>query len=237
MNNHHAWEHEYQNPRFLTLGTEPLSDVRDFMKWVKKQVRKNPTDFSVLRELHDWTVLDMGCGNGKNLRYIVEYFCKFGIGYDISETAIDMARDLAGDVPLQYQVQSISERLPLQDGSVQLVLDTTSSNALTTFQRTKFLSEVNRVLCPGGLLFTRALCLDGDTNAKNLIKENPGPEQGMYVLSDTGITEKAFTRDEIINTYSQLFHILHIEKTTGYQRWGNQKYKRNYWVMYLQKKR
>ena len=28
----HPWESEYRNPQFITLGTEPLADVRDFIK-------------------------------------------------------------------------------------------------------------------------------------------------------------------------------------------------------------
>lgn len=228
MNNDRAWEQEYQNPQFLTLGTEPLADVRDFIKWLRRKQKIDTTEF---------TVLDLGCGNGKNLNYIVDMFAKQGIGYDISPTAIAHARELAGTIAVSYEVRSISEPFPLKDNSVDLVLDVTASNSLNEQARAKFLSEISRVLKPSSYCFTRALCKDGDDNAKNLIKEFPGKEHDTYILSGTGITERVFSKQDFIDLYSQYFEIIELEKKTGYQRWGNQKYKRNYWLAYLKLKK
>jgi tRNA G46 methylase TrmB len=57
-NNTQAWENEYKNPQFLTLGTEPLSVVKDFFRELR---RKQKVDMS------NFVVLDLGCGNGKML--------------------------------------------------------------------------------------------------------------------------------------------------------------------------
>jgi SAM-dependent methyltransferase len=229
----HPWESEYRNPQFITLGTEPLSDIRDFMKWIKKWVRKNPADFSA--PITDWAVFDAGCGNGKNLNYIVENFCEAGIGYDISETAISLAKKLAGDIPIRYEVRSIGNDFDIPDTSIDLVIDATSSHVLSTSERGKFLKEISRVIKPSGFYFLRTLAIEGDTNAKNLIKQFPGNEPNTYVLPGTGMTERVFSKSDIERDFGNDFKILHIEKTTGYQKWGNQSYKRNYWVVYLQK--
>jgi SAM-dependent methyltransferase len=228
MNNDRAWEQEYQNPQFLTLGTEPLADVRDFIKWLRRKQKVDTTEF---------TVLDLGCGNGKNLNYIVDLFAKQGIGYDISPTAINHARELAGTLPVTYEVRSISDTFPLEDASIDLVMDVTASNSLNEGERAKFLKEISRVLKPGSYCFTRALCKDGDENAKNLIKDFPGSEHDTYVLAETGITERVFSKQDFIDTYSPYFEIVELDKKTGYQRWGNQKYKRNYWLAYLKIKK
>ena len=233
MNNHQAWEREYQDPQFLSLGTEPLGEVKDLIKWLKKQIRTYPEQFPVT--LPDFSVLDLGCGNGKNLNYIVEHFAQTGIGYDISETAIKEARK-AAPVGAEYAVRSIADPFLLSDKSVDLVLDVTASNSLSEKERGKFLKEISRVLKPGSYLFTRALCRDGDTNAKNLIKQFPGTEKDTYVLGTTGITERAFSKEDLLATYEPYFEIVHLEKTTGYQRWNNQSYKRNYWIMYAKLK-
>ncbi len=50
------------------------------------------------------------------------------------------------------------------------------------------------------------------------------------------MTERVFTMDDIIKDFGNDFGILFSEKTNGYQKWGNQPYKRNYWVVYLQKR-
>lgn len=230
----HPWESEYRNPQFITLGTEPLSGVKEFMKWVKKQVRKNAEHFSA--PVIDWTVLDLGCGNGKNVKYIVENFCEQGIGYDISETAIRMAKEFSGDLNIEYTVQSIGKPFPLLNESVDLIIDATSSHALNDTERKIYLSEISRVLKPGGFVFVRTLAIEGDANAKNLVKEFPGTEPNTYVLPGTGMTERVFSKSDLESDYSKDFEIVHMEKTSGYQKWNNQSYKRNYWIVYLQKR-
>lgn len=223
MQNHRAWEQEYRNPQFLTLGTEPLTAVKDFCKWLRRTEKVDMTDF---------VVLDLGCGNGKNLKYIIENFSRFGMGYDISETAIGEANKLKENTPVQYSVASIGEKFDAGNDAFDLVLDVTSSNSLNEPERVVYLQEISRVLKSGGYLFLRALCLDGDKNAQYLIKNNPGGEKDTYILPGVGVTERVFSKQDLIDTYSPYFEIVHLEKTTGYQKWGNQSYKRNYWIMY-----
>lgn len=210
------------------MGTEPLAAVKDFVKWLR---RKQKVD------MNNVVVLDLGCGNGKNLKYIVENYVHSGIGYDISKTAIAEAKALQGNASISYEVRSIGAVLPLENNSVDLALDVTSSNALNESEREIYLQEVARVLKSGGYFFVRALCLDGDTNAKNLIKQSPGIEKDTYVLGATGITERVFSKQDFLDTYEPHFKVIFLEKTTGYQKWGNQSYKRNYWIAYLQIKK
>ena len=234
----HPWEQEYRDPQFITLATEPLRDVRDFMKWVKKFIKRENVEHAedVSRDLTQWTVLDLGCGNGKNLHYIVEYFCNNGIGYDISKTAISYALDLRGELPIDYSVQNIGADYPLADASIDMIVDTTSSHALSQDERGKFLSEISRVLKPRGLYLLRTLCLEGDTNAKNMIRDFPSTEPNTYILPNTDMIERVFTKTDIENDFGNNFIIHYMKKTSGYQKWGNQSYKRNYWVVYLERK-
>lgn len=226
-NNAEAWEAEYQKPQFLSLGTEPLSVVRDFTKWLR---RKQKIDIS------DFVVLDLGCGNGKNVKYLIESFAKSGIGYDISKTAIAEANSLKGSLKLYYEVRSMGEVFPLEKESIDLVLDVTSSNSLSEKERELYLKEVSRVLKTDGYFFVRALCKDADDNAKTLLKESPGVEYDTYILPAVGVTERVFSKKDFETLYGKYFEILNLEKSTGYQKWGNQSYKRNYWIVYLKKK-
>ena len=220
------WESEYRNPQFITLGTEPINAVREFVKWLRRKQKVDMTDF---------VVFDAGCGNGKHSKYLVENFCESGIGYDISQTAIRQANELKGDLQIEYFVKSIGAPFDIDNESIDLVIDATSSHALNVQERGKFLKEISRVLKPGGYMFLRTLALDGDANAKNLIKQFPGTEPNTYVLPGTDMTERVFSKSDLESDYAENFTILNIEKTTGYQKWGNQSYKRNYWIVYLQK--
>ncbi len=225
--NQSAWEREYQDPKFLSLGDEPNADVRVFMRWLRRDQKIDVTD---------WSVLDLGCGTGKNLNFTVKHFCKSGVGYDFSKTAVGIARKQGTGLAVSYDIRSIGEKLPLEKHGGDLVLDVTSSNSLSEKERNTYLSESHRVLKPGGYFFVRALCLDGDKNAVELIRSHPGKEPCTYKLPGVGVTERVFTESDIRDLYSANFEILHLEKTTGYQRWGSQKYKRNYWLLYLMKK-
>jgi SAM-dependent methyltransferase len=230
-----AWELEYRNPVMLSPSNTPLADVMRFVKWLKKKYRREESrlDFDSL------TVLDLGSGTGRNALYFAESGATV-IGYEISETAIATARKFAQEstltVNVTYEKRDIGSRYPLADNSIGLILDATSSNSLTDAARKIYLEECARVLKPGGYFFVRTLCKDGDVNAKELLARNPGPEENMYLHPDVGIAERVFSREEFEKLYSEKFVILNLEKTMHYNTIGGRKYKRNYWVSYLQRK-
>ena len=249
-----AWEREYRDPQFITLNTEPQKDVIRFALWLKKD-GKEILEHDILgdAEQNDSKyvprILDLGCGNGRNLIYFAKEYNAQGIGYDFSPTAIARAREFlkqiastrgAGDSILDeviFCVQSIAESYTnIPDSSIDIVLDVIASNSLYEGERAFYLREVFRVLKPNGIFFVRALCLDGDRNAKNLIKEFPGPGKDTYFLPDIDLVEKTFTEKDFRALYEEYFDILFLKKHTGYQRWGNQNYKRRYLTAYLKKK-
>ncbi len=94
---------------------------------------------------------------------------------------------------------------------------------------------MNRVLKKDGYIFVRALCKDGDDNAKRLLKDSPGKEYDTYIIKEIGLTERVFTKDDLIKTYNKYFRILSLEKKTSYSTFNNRIYKRNYWLIYLTK--
>ncbi len=104
-------------------------------------------------------ILDAGCGGGRNITYLLRE------GYDVS--AVDRSADavervrvlvseLAPDLPAeQYQAAAV-ETLPFEDDEFDVVI----SCAVLHFAESEthfasMLTEMARVLCPGGLLFTR----------------------------------------------------------------------------------
>ena len=82
--------------------------------------------------LERWTlteadrVLDVGCGNGWAVRWMLERGAGSGAGVDISPQMIDRARALTGaDQAAEFAV-SAGERLPFADGSFSAVLSVES---------------------------------------------------------------------------------------------------------------
>lgn len=222
-----VWEREYQDSKLVTKDDRPQADTLRFFKFLKKECKY---------KLENRTVLDLGCGAGRNSNYLAEIGNNV-IGIEISKTAICLAKTRAREmgVIVDYRTGDIGEKYDIKDESIDLVLDVTSSNSLNEKGRDNYLKEVRRVLKNDGFLFVRALCKDGDVNAKNLIKQNGGQEYDTYFIKELGLTERVFSREDFISTYSLYFKILKLEKKEGYQTINGRIYKRNYWLAYLKK--
>jgi SAM-dependent methyltransferase len=222
-----AWEREYRNPKLVTKGDEPQADTLRFFKFLKKEEKFI---------LEDKTVLDLGCGTGRNANYIAERGNSV-IGIEISKTALELARQRARDlgVSVDYRLADIGTPYDIPSDSVDLIIDVTSSNSLDEKGREVYLSESHRVLKTGGYMFVRALCKDGDKNVKNLLKDSPGREHDTYTIKEIGLTERVFSREDFVTTYGTYFKILKLEKKSGYSTFNGRIYKRDYWLAYMVK--
>jgi SAM-dependent methyltransferase len=252
MTQEKQWDREYRDQTFLTNENDPQSDVVRFVRFLKKEFKKVATSVGSASAdvassenfagFENLKVLDLGCGTGRNSFYFAELGASV-VGLEISSKAIEIAEQnllqankmSSSDLDISYKKQSIGEKFPLVDSSVSIALDVTSSNSLSEAEREVYLSETARVLCPGGHFLVKALCKDSDTNAKNLLKTNPGREADTYILPDTGICERVFSHDDFLQTYQKFFTILHLEKKTSYTRMSGRLYKRNFWIAYLKK--
>ncbi len=222
----HIWEKEYTQPQLVSLSTVPAQCVKDFTRYLRRECGV---------ELSHKDILDLGCGNGKNSLYISEQgFENKVVGIDISETALSYARNLLSEGI--YLHQSIGKILPFKNETFDIVLDVTSSNSLNEEERNVYIHEVKRVLKHGGYFFVRALCKDGDTNAKNLLKTSPGKEYDTYIMPGIGLTERVFSKDDFINLYTPLFDILYMDKETHYTQFQGKSFKRNFWVVAMRVK-
>lgn len=232
-----VWDREYKKSTFLTKENKPQSDVVRFVKWLTRASHKaTQGEEREKLDIENSTVLDLGSGTGRNSFYFAELGARV-TGLEISKTAIDIANKNAKEsgLSIEYIKQSIGEKFPVEDSSIDIALDITSSNSLDESERDIFLNETSRVLKDGGYFFTKALCKDGDENAKFLLKNNPGKEKDTYIMPDTEITERVWSREDFTETYGKYFEILNIEKKTSYSRMNNRVYKRNFWLVYMKK--
>jgi SAM-dependent methyltransferase len=113
------------------------------------------------------TFIDVGCGPGLATRGFAPHFAH-GIGLDLSEGMISMARSLGLVASTSEQVrfelstaEELGEKLspPIEDSSVDLII---AANAAHWFDMTRFWPSAARVLKPGG---TVALWTSGDIRA------------------------------------------------------------------------
>jgi len=222
-----VWDKEYKKPLLISKNEDPQKDTLRFLKFLKKEKK-----FKVENK----NILDLGCGTGRNSNYLANLGNSV-IGFEISKTALDIARARAKKLLLNidYRLVDIGQEYQIEDNSIDIILDVTSSNSLNEKAREIYLREMHRVLKKGGYIFVRALCKDGNKNVKNLLKSNPSIEYDTYIIKEMNLIERVFSREDFIKMYSQYFKILFLQKKTNYPTYNNQVYKRDYWLCYLQK--
>ncbi len=226
-----AWEKEYRKPQLLSKANEPQGDVVRFYKFYRKTLGL---------QMDGKRCLDLGSGTGRNAYYFAEQGAASVLGLEISDTAIKLAQERAEEAGfgkvLIYKKQDMGLPFPLKDESIDLAIDITSSNSLNEAGRASYLRETYRVLELGGIFFVKALCKDGDDNAKALLKKHPGKEYDTYYMQELDLYERVFSRDDFVKMYKDAgFEILHIEKKTSYPKVNGRIFKRNQLIAYMRK--
>jgi len=113
-----------------------------------KQISENVVAF--LREKYSGPLaqaIDVGCGSGLSSCHLVSHFDRV-LGVDPSLAMVKEARKSFPLAGLQFQTGG-AENLPHPDNSAQLVI---AGRAIHYFKQDDFFKEVDRVLCPGGVV-------------------------------------------------------------------------------------
>jgi SAM-dependent methyltransferase len=213
------WDKEYagglkDKGGYLALSDEPSEDLQKFVRFLERDSGReylNPMQ----------SVVDLGCGNGRNLVYLSREFGVKGTGYDIAHSAIVQAKKASeghpgGALPLTYEVRSIAGPLPFPNESQAVVLDMMVSHFLGSEERKVMIGEVARVLKPGGWFFLKTFLLDEDKHAKRLLEEHPSGEAGSYIHPEIRVAEHVSTQEELVALLAPFFKIHKIHKSHGH---------------------
>jgi len=243
------WDKEYAGARHwggkgthLALSVEPSEDLQKFLRWYEREYREPLLSARS-------SVLDLGCGNGRNLVYLAKEFNARGLGIDSSHEAIAQAKKNAAEpvptpagrpaprvpahFPLSFELRSIAGTLPVPDQSQDLVLDMMTSHFLDKEARATLHKETARVLKPSGWLFLKTFLLEDDLHAARMLREHPAEEEGSYIHPKFGGVEHVFTEEEIRIALAPYFEI---EKITTSHRHRGPRAKRRSMCVYAQKK-
>lgn len=95
-------------------------------------------------------LLEVGSGRGGGAKHVAGALKPTSyVGLDLAQSAVDLANRIHQLPNLQF-IQGSAESIPLEDNSIDVVLNVESCHAYGSVD--KFLSEVKRVLKPGGYL-------------------------------------------------------------------------------------
>ena len=151
-------------------------------------------------------ILEVGSGRGGGSSYINRYMRPTKItGLDIASNAVRWAKEQHTGSNIDF-VQGNAEKLPFPDGSFDVVINVESCHAYGSVDR--FLSEVKRVLRPGGIF----LCTD-IRGPEGMVKlKDSLLASGMQMIGEENITNNVITAIEEEDTTKQERIEKHISK-------------------------
>lgn len=230
MNRHKTfWNKEYKTGEHLALSPHPSEDLEKFTRFLQRQeglYTLNPKNL----------VVDVGCGNGRNLVYLAENFGMRGIGYDISKEAIAQAQERSLELPITYEARSIEGVLGTEDESASLVLDMMSSHFLKKAAREELKNEIIRILKPGGWFFFKSFLGEEDLNAQRMLREHPADEENAYIHPRMGVYEYVWHTEEDIRVFFEShFEIFKVEKSHRHRDRQGKANKRRTVSVYMQR--
>lgn len=137
-------------------------------------------------KIEGMNVLEVGSGRGGGAKYIAGNLKPaLYTGMDLAQSAVDLSNRIHKLPNLKF-IQGSAEAIPLDDNSVDVVINVESCHAYGSVD--SFLSEVKRVLKPGGHLL-----LVDFRNEKNVENMSTLKQQlrntGMEILREENITE------------------------------------------------
>ena len=112
----------------------------------------------------DITVLDSGCGEGKNIQLLEQFDNVYGV--DISQTAVDNART---EFPLvNYSAQDAAD-LDFTNEMFDVIIDAGCLHCNHPMQHQKIINQYHRILKPHGKLFFRLFHVPDEYQNDNTI--------------------------------------------------------------------
>jgi ubiquinone/menaquinone biosynthesis C-methylase UbiE len=172
----------------------------------------------IFHEVPRGVVLELGCGNGKTASALVRGGAEV-IGLDFSKQGLNVCAATLPDERL-HLVRGDVRSLPFRDGSFDHVVAFHVLGHLAYEERTRAVSDVQRVLRPGGELLLRVFSTRDMRCGKGSLVEH------MTFLKGNGIPCHFFEEDEILALLAA-FHPLSLDEVASTKRFDGQDFVRS----------
>jgi SAM-dependent methyltransferase len=215
-----AWDDEHKKPTVLKqMHSEDASHgVEKFFEFLKSE--------NIPRAVG----VEMGCGKGRNVIWLSKQGSKT-TGFDFSPAAIKEAKRRAKNLSAKFLVADATKRWPFKSDTFDFGVDCFASTDIeSTAGRRKAISEMKRVLKPGGYLMSYMHAVGGKFH-KHVVRTAPSFEKNSFIRGD-GKFEKIFDKTEVKKQFEG-FKVLKwevIEKETNFE---NEKYaNKHFWIIF-----
>lgn len=96
-------------------------------------------------------ILDVGCGQGQDSRFFAEHGYDV-VGIDFSDEGIRIAKEKNASSNLHFSVQDISEKLPFENNSFDIVYSHLAIHYFSESKTKEIFSELSRILKTNGII-------------------------------------------------------------------------------------
>jgi ubiquinone/menaquinone biosynthesis C-methylase UbiE len=174
------------------IGIDP-DDVADHVSALLYEQVVSGIDFT------DSKVIEVGCGPGAGSRHLASLHQSASfVGIDLNSDLIEWCREHNHLGNLAFR-QGDAQKLPIDDGSVDAVVNVESSHCYPS--RLRFLEEVVRVLRPGGAFLFADLTFTGRKGHEAEVISAQLQEAGLVIDSCIDITPSVLAaRDAVSNS-------------------------------------
>jgi len=215
-----SWDKSYESIQSKRLWPEaPTVKGLDFELWRKHKINR---------------VLDAGCGDGKNMAYVIDngFYC---VGVDASLSALKLCNDYLKRLEYKnftlYSDIILIESMPFDDDEFKAAI---CVDVLGHIVKPKeIISELARVLCPGGFLYASVFHPDDSCHQSGLRMESgERPGDFWYTPSVKNPSEPNlryyyhfYSENEARNLFnSNKFELISLERRE-WQEPGHEKYR------------
>ena len=183
------------------------------------------------------TVLDAGCGIGRNATYLAQKGCKVH-AVDSSKIALKELDYAARKLGVWDRIVTYNCKLegtfPFDTECFDLVLDSyVFCHFIDDGFRIAYRQELNRVTKPGGIVFSSLFSFEDEYYKE--IRENGGGHGNLVKDPNNGITKRLYTEREIKDFFSVDFRILYFVKFEFSDMVLGSNYRRSIFALVLKK--
>lgn len=156
------------------------------------------------KALSDISVLDVGCGTGRNSIYLAQRFGKV-VGIDYSQQSVALSKRSANSLGIRADfIIGDAISMPFRKGSFDIIVDSfTSTSMQGADTRNRFARECDRLLLSGGLLLMRCVSVEDQTESR-LMRNFPGPDVNSSIWPGMNKFQKNFSATEVLEIHSRL---------------------------------
>jgi SAM-dependent methyltransferase len=186
---------------------------------------------------HGLSVLDAGCGNGRNSVYLAQKGCRVE-ALDFSTSALHRTRALATEMGVASSISTrlgnLHEPVRFSDDTFDLTLDSYVFCHFTDEGlKRHYWRELRRVTKPNGLLLSLVFCTD-DEYYQEIFDKNPNRSK-IVVDSNNGVTKQLYSEEQIKKFFLQRLNLQYFVKFQFYDVVLERRYLRSILALVLQK--